>query len=77
MKNYTQILDDWSKEVDENLPVNCPKCGKVLDQIRYACDKTITTIRLTGVVDKFEYLVAECPYCKYKLLKEEISKYIR
>jgi len=49
----------------------------VLDQIRYACDKTITTIRLTGVVDKFEYLVAECPYCKYKLLKEEISKYIR
>jgi hypothetical protein len=25
MKNYTQILDDWSKEVDENLPVNCPK----------------------------------------------------
>ena len=74
MKNHTKILDDWSKEVDKDLPVNCPKCGKILNQIRYTYDVDRTTIHLTGAVNETEFMVAECPHCKYKLLQKLVEE---
>lgn len=76
--NYDKELREWSDKVDSTLPMDCPECKKPLEQIRYALDMDLTTIRLTGAVNQSFYFIAECPHCKYVLLREEVgSRHIR
>lgn len=65
-----KALEEWANKVETALPMECPKCNKALNQIRYALDVNQTTIHLTRAVNQHHYFVAECPFCGHELKRE-------
>ena len=69
----TEVLKDWIASVEGALPQTCPNCGQALDEIRYAYDRDEMRIHLTGVTWENDYCVAECPNCKYELVRQSVG----
>lgn len=72
MSYYEDALQAWAEKVDPTLPQKCPKCGHLLDRIRYTYNINQMTIHLTHAVNRYHYYVAFCPYCSEELKREGV-----
>ena len=73
MISPTEVLKDWISSIENALPLECPNCGKALEEIRYAYDRDEMRVHLTGVTLENDYCVAECPDCKYELARQSVG----
>lgn len=73
MSDIEVAIKEWAARVESSLPLNCPKCGCSLDQIRYGYERTEERIHLTEVTNQYDSFVAECPSCGHVLLREGVG----
>jgi uncharacterized protein (UPF0212 family) len=66
-------LNEWSNDVDAQLPHECPSCHRKLDAIRYVADRDTTTVRITGAGWSVEVMKALCPKCGHELKRKQVG----
>ena len=75
MSGYVEIrLREFIRQVEDDLPWECPKCDGDLGKVRYATDCHRMTVHLTGAVNERAVHRALCPTCDHELAAQDAGE---